>query len=126
MSQFTKLFEAIEDKNPKQVEKQNLESKRKKGSQTKEENPAKKQVKKSVVKETSNTPEKTKNNTVSSKTSKKSGKSSNDDFTQVLTYIRKETHKKTKKVLIDDPEERDLSDLVEQLLSEWLKKTDQG
>jgi hypothetical protein len=126
MSQFTKLFEAIEDKNPKQVEKQNLESKRKKGSQTKEENPAKKQVKKSVVKETSNTPEKTKNNTVSSKNLKKSGKSSNENFTQVLTYIRKETHKKTKKVLIDDPEERDLSDLVEQLLSEWLKKTDQG
>jgi hypothetical protein len=53
---------------------------------------------------------------------KKPGKSRNTDFTQVLTYIRRDTHRQTKKVLIDDPDERDLSDLVEELLSGWLKK----
>jgi len=53
---------------------------------------------------------------------KKIGKSSNTDFTQVLTYIRRDTHRQIKKVLIDDPDERDLSDLVEELLSDWLKK----
>lgn len=53
---------------------------------------------------------------------KKIGKSSNADYTQVLTYIRRDTHRQIKKVLIDDPDERDLSDLVEELLSDWLKK----
>jgi hypothetical protein len=53
---------------------------------------------------------------------KKIGKSSNNDYTQVLTYIRRDTHRQIKKVLIDDTEERDLSDLVEELLSDWLKK----
>ncbi len=53
---------------------------------------------------------------------KKIGKSSNNDYTQVLTYIRRDTHRQIKKVLIDDIEERDLSDLVEELLSDWLKK----
>jgi hypothetical protein len=53
---------------------------------------------------------------------KKIGKSSNADYTQVLTYIRRDIHRQIKKVLIDDPDERNLSDLVEELLSEWLKK----
>lgn len=53
---------------------------------------------------------------------KKIGKSRNTDYTQVLTYIRRDTHRRIKKVLIDDTEERDLSDLVEELLSNWLKK----
>jgi signal recognition particle GTPase len=53
---------------------------------------------------------------------KKTGKSSNADYTQVLTYIRRNTHRQIKKILIDDPDERDVSDLVEELLSDWLKK----
>ncbi len=53
---------------------------------------------------------------------KKIGKSSNADYTQVLTYMRRDTHRQIKKVLIDDPDERDLSDLVEEVLSDWLKK----
>lgn len=53
---------------------------------------------------------------------KKIGKSSNADYTQVLTYIRRDTHRQIKKVLIDDPDERDLSDLVEELLGSWLEK----
>ncbi len=51
-----------------------------------------------------------------------SGKSSNSAFTQVLTYVKKDTHNAVKAALIYDPEKRDLSDLVEELLAAWLKK----
>ena len=51
---------------------------------------------------------------------RRSGKSSDPDFTQVLTYIKKATHKDVRKALLDD-EEGDLSDLVENLLSVWLE-----
>lgn len=50
------------------------------------------------------------------------GKSSNADYTQVLTYIKKDTHNAVKAALIYDTEKRDLSDLVEELLACWLKK----
>lgn len=51
-----------------------------------------------------------------------SGKSSNADYTQVLTYIKRDTHRAVKKTLFDDPQNRDLSELVEELLNNWLKK----
>ena len=50
------------------------------------------------------------------------GKSSSADYTQVLTYIKKDTHNAVKAALIYDAEKRDLSDLVEELLAVWLKK----
>ncbi len=50
------------------------------------------------------------------------GKSSNADYTQVLTYIKRNTHRQVKKSLFDDPQNRDLSELVEELLADWLKK----
>ncbi len=51
-----------------------------------------------------------------------SGKSSNSDYTQVLTYVKKDTHNAVKAALIYDHKKRDLSDLVEELLSDWIKK----
>ena len=60
--------------------------------------------------------------TTSVKSEKRAGgKSSNSDFTQVLTYIKKDTHNRVKAELIFDDEKRDLSDLVEELLAGWLK-----
>jgi hypothetical protein len=60
--------------------------------------------------------------TVPAKNEKRTGgKSSNSDFTQVLTYIKKDTHNRVKAELIFDDEKRDLSDLVEELLADWLK-----
>lgn len=50
------------------------------------------------------------------------GKSSNADYAQVLTYIKRDTHRAVKKTLFDDPQSRDLSELVEELLTGWLKK----
>ena len=49
------------------------------------------------------------------------GKSSNPDYTQVLTYIRKDTHNAVRAALIFDETKRDLSDLVEELLAAWGK-----
>jgi hypothetical protein len=49
------------------------------------------------------------------------GKSSNPDFTQVLTYVRRDTHNRVKAALIFDEQRRDLSDLVEELLATWVK-----
>jgi hypothetical protein len=49
------------------------------------------------------------------------GKSSNPDFTQVLTYVRRDTHNRVKAALIFDEQKRDLSDLVEELLAGWIE-----
>lgn len=51
-----------------------------------------------------------------------SGKSSNSDYTQALTYIKKNTHNAVKAALIYDHKKRDLSDLVEELLAGWLRQ----
>ena len=50
------------------------------------------------------------------------GKSSSSDYTQVLSYLNKDTHNRVKAALIFDEQRRDLSDLVEELLSTWLDK----
>ncbi len=50
------------------------------------------------------------------------GKSSNADYTQVLTYVRRDTHNAVRAALIFDERKRDLSDLVEELLDGWVKK----
>ena len=52
----------------------------------------------------------------------KVGKSKNPEFTQVLTYLKKSTHNAVKAALIFDEKERDLSDLVEELLKSWIVK----
>jgi hypothetical protein len=49
----------------------------------------------------------------------KKGKRSNPDFEQVGAYIEKKIHMKVKKRLLDDPE-RDFSDLINDLLTDWL------
>ena len=46
------------------------------------------------------------------------GKSSDPDYVQISAYIRKETHKATRKLLLD--EDKDMSELVEELLHQWV------
>lgn len=45
------------------------------------------------------------------------GKSSNPDYQPLTVYIRKSTHRKIKKALID--KEQDFSELIEGLLTNW-------
>ncbi len=47
-------------------------------------------------------------------------KSVDPEYTKFTTYIRKDTHKTVKVRLTQ--QERELSDLVEQLLQDWLKQ----
>ena len=48
------------------------------------------------------------------------GKRSNPDFEQVTAYLRKETYRQTKIALLEQSQLTDFSELVEQLLTEWL------
>ena len=48
------------------------------------------------------------------------GKRSHPDYEQVTAYIKKKTYKETKIALLEQEEVEDFSELVENLLSEWL------
>jgi hypothetical protein len=50
------------------------------------------------------------------------GKRSNPDYEQVTAYIRKGTYKATKRALLDDASERQFSELVQELLEQWLQQ----
>lgn len=49
------------------------------------------------------------------------GKRSNPDFEQVTAYIRKRTHQEVKIALLQEGEDREFSELVEELLDQWLR-----
>lgn len=50
------------------------------------------------------------------------GKSADPEFTQITAYIRKDTHRNVKIELLKEGKDRELSELVEDLLSSWLKR----
>jgi hypothetical protein len=52
-------------------------------------------------------------------TSRRQGKRNDPDYTQISAYIRKDTHRAVMQEIIT---KRDLSDLIEELFTEWLKK----
>lgn len=61
----------------------------------------------------------TRNTAISKKTSIGSGKRSDDNFIRTSVLLPKDTHRKVKtELLIDD--DRDMSDLIGDLLIEWL------
>jgi len=49
------------------------------------------------------------------------GKRSDPDFEQVTAYIRKQTHQAIKIALLQEGQDREFSELVEELLSDWLR-----
>ena len=49
------------------------------------------------------------------------GKRSHPDYEQVTAYIRKDTHRSAKIALLREGEEREFSELIQELLEEWLK-----
>ena len=50
-----------------------------------------------------------------------SGKRSDPDYVGFTTYIRKDTHRKAKIALLEQGNGRELSELVEELLAQWLR-----
>lgn len=49
------------------------------------------------------------------------GKRSHPDYEQVTAYIRKNTHRAAKIALLEEGEEREFSELIQELLEQWLK-----
>ncbi len=49
------------------------------------------------------------------------GKRSSDEFMQAGAYVRRDTHREVMIELMREGKRQDFSDLVETLLSEWLK-----
>lgn len=49
------------------------------------------------------------------------GKRSDGEHVQVTAYIRRSTHRAVKKILLDEDRGQEFSQLVEELLSKWLK-----
>ena len=52
-------------------------------------------------------------------TSPRQGKRNDPAYTQISAYIRKDTHRAVMQEIVT---KRDLSDLIEELFAEWLKK----
>ncbi len=59
--------------------------------------------------------------TLSPKKLKRGGKRSDPDFVQVGVYVPKDLHIKVKKLLLDQPD-KDMSDLVSELMGEWVEQ----
>lgn len=54
-------------------------------------------------------------------------KKGNPDYTQVTSYLKKDTHDNTKIALLRSRDDRDFSELLEDLLTQWLaSKTQQA
>lgn len=49
------------------------------------------------------------------------GKRSDPDFEQITAYIRKQTHQGVKIALLQEGQGQEFSELVEDLLAEWLR-----
>ena len=60
--------------------------------------------------------------TVSARGRPRNGKRSNPDYKQISALIRKDTHRAVVRVLLDDAESRDVSDLLQELLQRWLDR----
>ena len=50
-----------------------------------------------------------------------SGKRSDADYVQVTAYVHKDTHREVKIALLKSGDEKDFSELVDSLLTGWLK-----
>ena len=50
------------------------------------------------------------------------GKRSDPDFTQITAYISKTTHQNIKIALLNEGKKREISELIEERLSEWLRE----
>ncbi|MES1024915.1 hypothetical protein ABN584_18775 [Gloeocapsa sp. BRSZ] len=51
------------------------------------------------------------------------GKRSHPDYEQVTAYIRKDTHRDVKIALLSEGEAREFSELVQELLEQWLESS---
>ena len=121
MSQFTDIFEAVKDNRPKAKKATNKQDKKTLNGKAK----SVRTLPPVSAEKTNQPPTNETKNLSPAANEKRIGKSSNPSYTQVLTYIKKDTHREVKKVLFEESGRVDLSALVEELLVKWLQKKKQ-
>lgn len=120
MGQFTGLFNGLDNAEPKPKAKANSTAKRNAAKQTTtatEEAPAK-----ALQTAKGNPNSKEANGNAATPTAvPMRGKRSHPDYTQAPAFVRKDTYKAVKIALLNDERGLDYSDLIEELLTAWLK-----
>lgn len=122
MGQFTGLFKELDSK-----EKKPTKGKTSKPAQDKAEKitaepttaPAAKELKTVKAKPAATKPKT--NGKAADAPAPMRGKRSHPDYTQAPAFVRKDTYKAVKIALLNDERGLDYSDLVEELLTAWLK-----
>jgi len=114
MSKFDKIFEARETENPAPKPSNILKTKNSNITGKNKNDPQKTAVNNSQADDT------VKENT--RRRGRPPAKRSDPDYVGFTTYIRKNTHLKVKISLLQEGKGRELSELVETLLSDWANK----
>ncbi len=115
MSKFDKIFEAREA-DAGEIEKRDEQKPSVKKKPAANRNDAKTKQKPAT---TATLPAQT-NNQSSNKRGRPPAKRSDPDFVGLTTYVRKDTHTRAKIALLQEGKGRELSHLVEDLISDWL------
>jgi hypothetical protein len=117
MSKFDKIFKARETETEKAKENVNKDLVSKKGDGQKKDT-AKVKQEVSVAEELPVTP----TNSTKSARGRPPAKRSDPDFVGLTTYVRRDTHTRAKIALLQEGKGRELSELVEDLIYNWLSK----
>lgn len=122
MSKFDKIFQAREE-GKEQSQNQPSAKKKSPGAAKKDKITEKKDSeKKSPVQLKEAESKKVLTREVTKQRGRPPAKRSDPDYLGFTTYIRRDTHLKAKIALLQEGKGRELSELVEMLLVEWLKK----
>lgn len=128
MSKFNKIFEAREaaDKSSIDKDEPNSEGKLKTGNLRSPKSDKTQRAKKTEIKEETNgqSPLIGAQLPQNKKRGRPQAKRSDPNYLGFTTYIRRDTHLNAKIALLQEGKGRELSELVETLLTEWLTKKD--
>lgn len=119
MGQFTNLFQGLETDEKKQPKVKNSKTAENITEKKTAAAPAAKELKTVKAKSAATKPKI--NEKAPDAPAPMRGKRSHPDYTQAPAFVRKDTYKAVKIALLNDERSIDYSDLVEELLTAWLK-----
>jgi hypothetical protein len=120
VGQFTGLFNGLEKAEPKQQPKAKTDNAAKR-SAAKQINAATEKAPAKALRNAKAKPNDKPTNGNAATTAPMRGKRSHPAYTQAPAFVRKDTYKAVKIALLNDERSIDYSDLVEELLTAWLK-----